>query len=111
MFLIIFRQFAGCFDSPPKGESCLGVQLLHGVEEPDDGSAVGLVFVRAVLHQLFVVGEFGVTADVGFVDEAERPDDGQWHLAHLQSDRHSIEAPLKREVHQGGVQNVVAMVT
>ena len=62
------------------------------------------------LLQLLVLRQLGIASDVLLVNETEWSDDGERHLAHLQTGRHCIEASLKREVHQSRADNVVAMM-
>ena len=73
--------------------------------------AVGGLFVGALLQLFFIALLFGIGPDVGLLTETERPDDGEWHLAHAELDGHGGEMALEGEVHQGGVDDVVLMMT
>ena len=110
MFLILFGQFP-LLQRSPDGIASFGIYLLNVAEESGNGRAVGVVLVGTQLDQLLVLCQFGISGDVGFVDETERADDGQWHLAHLEQGGHRAEASLVDEVHQRGVDDVVAMVS
>ena len=69
---------------------------------------VGLV--GAELGLLLVALHFCVGLDVGFLHRAERADDRQWHLPHLQARRHRIETALEGEIHQSCMDEVILMV-
>ena len=72
--------------------------------------AVGIGVVGTAFFLWLIMMCFGVRKDVGFVAEAEWTDDADGHLLHAQQYGHRAKATLKREVHQGGVKDVVLMV-
>ena len=72
--------------------------------------AMGIGVVGTAFFLWLVVMRFGVGEDVGFVAEAEWTDDADGHFLHAQQYGHRAESTLKREVHQGGVKDVVLMV-
>ena len=53
---------------------------------------------------------FGILSDVGFLTQAERTDNGQRHLLHLQLGRHRRELALEGEVHQHRMDKVVLVM-
>ena len=58
----------------------------------------------------FIALLLGIGADVGFLTEAERADDGQRHLPHAEFGGHRGEMALKGEVHQGGMDDVILVM-
>ena len=56
-----------------------------------------------MLHLFLVVCELGIADDVGLVDETEWTDDGERHLAHLQTRRHGVETSLEHETNRTAV--------
>ena len=52
------------------------------MENFSDGGAVGVLLIGAAFDEFLVVLLAGILADVVFVAEAERTDDGQWHFSH-----------------------------
>ena len=58
----------------------------------------------------FIVLLMGIGLYVALSAEAERTDNGQRHLLHLQFGRHGRELPLKGEVHQRCMDKVVLMM-
>ena len=72
---------------------------------------MGVVFIRT-LHQLFfIVMNVGISLNVSLMAEAERADDGQRHFLHAELGGHGGEVSLKSEVHQGGMDDVVLVVS
>ena len=69
MFLILFGQFALFFQRFPNGKAGFRVHLFDAVVEVGNGRSVGVVLVGTGLHHFLVAAEFGIAADVGFVDE------------------------------------------
>ena len=73
--------------------------------------AVGGLFEGTLLQLFFIALLFGIGADVGLLTKAERTDDGEWHFAHAELDRHRGKMALEGEIHQGCVDDVVLMMT
>ena len=84
---------------------------MHLSEQVDDGCAIGLVFVRALLELFFIVMLRGILADVGFLTKSQRTDNGEGHFAHTKLNGHGREMALEGEVHQRGVDDVILMMT
>lgn len=87
-----------------------GVLLLDVLEEGAHVIAMTVFLVRTEFDLLLVATQLGIASDVGFLDKAQRTDDAEGHLAHLEEGRHRVEASLIEEVHQTGVKQVVLMV-
>lgn len=66
--------------------------------------------MRASLYLWLVSAELRIAADIGLMHQAKRTNDGERHLAQLQTHRHSGEMPLVESVHQGRVHNIVHMM-
>ena len=94
----------------PDRVSGLFAELLHVLEEGLRRGAIGVVRVGAELDLFLVVMLLGILAYVVFLTEAQRADDGEGHLSHLELGRHRREVALKGEIHQGGMDDVVLMM-
>ena len=84
---------------------------MHASEKLGGGSTVGIALVGALFQLFFITLLLGIGADVGLLTETERADDGERHLAHAEFGRHGGKMTLEGEVHQGGVDDVVLMMT
>ena len=89
----------------------LRVQVLQLCEKVGGSSSVSVMFVWTLLPLSLIMMSLGIGADVSFVAETERSDNGQRHLLHAQLGRHGREMTLEDKVHQGGMNDVVLMVT
>ena len=89
----------------------LWVQLLQSCEKFGGSSSVGVMFVGTLLPLSLIMVGLGIGTDISLLTETEWPNDGQRHLLHPQLGRHCREMPLEGKVHQGGMDDVVLMVT
>ena len=94
----------------PEGVTSLCVHLLHLLEKGFCCCTVGILFKGALLQLFLIALLLGVGLDVGFLAEAERTDNGQWHLPHAELGGHRGEVALEGEIHQGGMDNVILMM-
>lgn len=92
------------------GKTSFWVELFHVSKEFGYSSAVGIVFIRALLQLFFIVVSLCVCLYVILATEAEWADDGEWHFLHAELGRHGRELALEGKVHQSGMDDVVLMV-
>ena len=92
------------------GIARLGIELFHTAEQGSNVAPSGGFLVWTLLVLLLVVLGFGYGNDVVFLNQNERTDDSEGHLAHLQLRRHRREAAFVEQVHQCSVDYVVLMV-
>lgn len=75
MFLILFSEFSGLFECFPDRKTRFRIHTFHISIELRNGSPLRVVFVGAVLYLLLIIAQFGITANVGFVNQTEWADD------------------------------------
>ena len=107
---LFLDEFSRLLQGLPDRVAGFGIQALHLSEQAGDGGAVGVALMGAQFGHGPVAGHLSIATDVCLVNEAQRTDDAQRHLAHFEACGHCAEASLKCQVHQGRVDEVVAMV-
>lgn len=107
---LFFREFIVPIQGIPHGVSGVGIVLFYLPKKFLHLGAVGVVLVGAALDLLLITPQLGIAGDVAFFYHAERTDDAQGHLSHLEQRGHSVETSLIDEVHEGGGKQVVLMV-
>ena len=109
MYLFVNEFFVSVQGSPDT-ETGLMVYLLNRVVEAFDYWAMRVSFVGAAFRLFLITSHLGVGFDVGFLYHTEWPDNRKRHLAHLQTCRHRVEAPLEGKIHQCRMDQVILMV-
>ena len=107
---LFFNQFVVCIQGSPDAEAGFRIHLFHLVVEMFDVCAMRVRLVGTEFLLFLIASHFCVDLDILFLYHAERSDDGQWHLTHLEARWHRVEAPLKGEVHQGCMDEIVLMM-
>ena len=107
---LFFNEFVVGLERSPDVIAHLRVHLLKGVVELFDVRAMRVGLVGTELLLFLIPLYLGPRLDVALRDEAKRADDGERHLAHLQSGGHCGEVSLIGEVHQCRMDEVVLMM-
>ena len=84
MSLLFLNEFVVGLEGTPDAVAHFGVQLLETVVDLLDVRAVRVCLVGTDFLLLLIALQFSVGLDVGLWNEAQRTDDGERHLAHLQ---------------------------
>ena len=107
---LFFNEFVVGLERSPDVVAHLRVHLLQGVVELFDVRAMRVGLIGAELLLFLIPLHLGPRLDVALRDEAQRADDGERHLAHLQTGGHRGEVSLISEVHQCRMDEVVLMM-
>ena len=110
MSLLFLNEFVVGLEGTPDAVAHFWVQLFETVVNLLDVRAVRVGLVGTDFLLLLIALQFGVGLDFRLGNEAERTDDGERHLAHLQQGGHCAESALEAEVQQGGMDDVVLMM-
>jgi len=98
-------------ESAPDGVDGVGIERLEGTDDIVHIRSMGLVLIRTELLLPMIAPELGIAAQIGLADKTERADHLHRELIHLQEGRDSANSALEREVHQEGMDDIVAMMT
>ena len=110
MSLLFLNEFVVGLEGTPDAVAHFWVQLFETVVNLLDVRAVRVGLVRTDFLLLLIALQFGVGLDVGLWNEAQRTDDRERHLAHLQQGGHCAETALETEVQQGRMDEIVLMM-
>lgn len=106
-----FRQLAFMLQGVPYRIPGFRAELFDTFENLFHVRTVGVGLIRAQFGLFGIVAQGCPLFEVGFMHHAERADDGHGKLPHLQPCGHGGELPLESQVEQGGVQDVILMVS
>lgn len=88
-----------------------GIHLFNLVEDISHVRTVGIALVRTKFLLFLIFLHRGPSRQIAFLHHTERTDDGHRKLTHAQPGRHGGELSLKTEVQQGGMQNVILVMS
>ena len=105
--MYVFRLLQGV----PNGVASFGVYLFYFVEKGFHLFPSAVMFKWTLLHLFRIIPLFCEFDDVGFMHEAERTNDLQWHLFHFQDGGHTLKSSFMKEIQKCCVYDVVHVMS